>query len=484
MVNEKDVPENLGWNINVRDGTKQVVAVPELRLVDKAWLQLKSVVGGLILKVWRFLVKAWNLGVAEPKKIIHAMKVGLALTIVSLCYYLRSMYEGVGGNAMWAVMTVVVVFESSVGATLYKSINRVAATSLAGSLGLGVHWISYKSGEKFEPIIIGISVFFLASAATFSRFISSVKSRFDYGAVIFILTFTLVSVSGYRVNEISELAFQRLLTIFIGTSFCILISIFFYPTWAGAELHRLIYQNLEKLADSLDGYVIGYFDDNGNVAEDSNHNKAIKGYKYVLDSKATEDNLANFARWEPAHGGFNFYHPWKQYLKIGASLRSSAYCIEALRGCMDSESQAPGIWYLKKHVSNACKTMNKSSSDILRELAITVKTMTKSSKMGLLVQEMNTAVQKLQISLKSLPSCLIAPTSEETADEAPFRKTCITPLVEVIPLTTFVSLLIENAARINGIVDAVNELAIMVDMKHGSSKKTNTVITLPQIPKP
>lgn len=92
-----------------------------------------------------------------------------------------------------------------------------------------------------------------ASAATFSRFISSVKSRFDYGAVIFILTFTLVSVSGYRVNEISELAFQRLLTIFIGTSFCILISIFFYPTWAGAELHRLIYQNLEKLADSLDG---------------------------------------------------------------------------------------------------------------------------------------------------------------------------------------------------------------------------------------
>lgn len=146
--------------------------------------------------------------------------------------------------------------------------------------------------------------------------------------------------------------------------------------------------------------------------------------------------------------------------------------------------QAPGIWYLKKHVSNACKTMNKSSSDILRELAITVKTMTKSSKMGLLVQEMNTAVQKLQISLKSIPSCLIAPTSEETADEAPFRKTCITPLVEVIPLTTFVSLLIENAARINGIVDAVNELAVMVDMKHGSSKKTNTVTTLPQIPKP
>ncbi|XP_062001395.1 aluminum-activated malate transporter 10-like [Rosa rugosa] len=472
MVNEKDVPENLEWSINVADGTKKVVAVPELRLVNNVWLGSKSVVGGLIFKVWRFLVKAWNLGVAEPKKVIHAVKVGLALTIVSLCYYIRSLYEGVGGNAMWAVMTVVVVFESSVGATLYKSINRVTATFLAGSLGLGVHWISYKAGEKFEPIIIGISVFFLASAATFSRFIPSVKSRFDYGALIFILTFSLVSVSGYRVDGISELAFQRLSTIFIGTSFCILISILFYPTWAGAELHRLIYRNLEKLADSLDGYVIEYLD-NEAVAEDSNHNKAIKGYKYVLDSKAAEDNLAKFARWEPAHGCFNFQHPWKQYLKIGASIRSSAYCIEALSGCMDSEIQAPGIGYLKKHVSNACTTMNNSSSDILRELAITLKTMTKSSQMGSLVREMNIAVQQLQISLGSIPNCLIAPTSEDTTYE-PFRKTCITPLVEVIPLTTFVSLLIENAARISGIVDAVNELAGMVDMKHGNSKAKPT----------
>ncbi|KAH0980100.1 hypothetical protein GBA52_007277 [Prunus armeniaca] len=398
MVNEKDVSGNLHWMINVPDGTTNVL-VPESGIVDKVWLELK----------------------------------GLALSIVSIFYYMRSLYESVGGNAMWAVMTVVVVFESTVGATLYKSINRAAGTFLAGSLGLGVHWIAYKSGEKFEPIIIGISVFFFTSAATFSRFIPSVKSQFDYGALIFILTFSLVSVSGYRVGELSELAYDRLSTIGIGTSFCILISMLFYPTWAGDELHRLIYRNLEKLADSLDGHVLEYFKDNEAVTEDNCPTKEIKGYKCVLDSKATEDN------WTPA-----------------------------------------GIGQLKKHLSNACKTTNKYSSGILRELAKTIKTMTKSSDMGSLVWEMNNAVQELQNSLKSVPIGLIAPTPEDTDDGR--GESFITPVVEVLPVTTLASLLIENAARINGIVDAVNELAGQVDMKPAPQENSKQYKPSPDTP--
>ncbi|CAB4300684.1 unnamed protein product [Prunus armeniaca] len=69
----------------------------------------------------------------------------------------------------------------------------------------------------------------------------------------------------------------------------------FYPTWAGDELHRLIYRNLEKLADSLDGHVLEYFKDNEAVTEDNCPTKEIKGYKCVLDSKATEDNWVNIA---------------------------------------------------------------------------------------------------------------------------------------------------------------------------------------------
>ena len=118
--------------------------------------------------------------------------------------------------------------------------------------------------EKFLPHILlpkivthmYISlVLFAASAATFSRFIPSVKTQFDYGAMIFILTFSIVAFSGYRYHayELFVMASQRFSTIAVGISLCIIISMLFCPIWAGSELHNLIVRNLEKLADSLEG---------------------------------------------------------------------------------------------------------------------------------------------------------------------------------------------------------------------------------------
>lgn len=79
------------------------------------------------------------------------------------------------------------------------------------------------------------------------------KARFDYGAMIFILTFSLVTVSGYRVDKLFDMAHQRISTIIIGTSLCIFVTMFICPIWAGEELHILISRNMDKLANSLDG---------------------------------------------------------------------------------------------------------------------------------------------------------------------------------------------------------------------------------------
>lgn len=59
--------------------------------------------------------EAKNLGKDDPRRIIHAFKVGIAIAGVSLLYYFDFFYDGFGVNAMWAVMTVVVLFEFSVG---------------------------------------------------------------------------------------------------------------------------------------------------------------------------------------------------------------------------------------------------------------------------------------------------------------------------------------------------------------------------------
>lgn len=51
----------------------------------------------------------------DMRKLIHSIKVGVSLVLVSFLYLLNPLYEQVGDNAMWAIMTVVVVFEFFAG---------------------------------------------------------------------------------------------------------------------------------------------------------------------------------------------------------------------------------------------------------------------------------------------------------------------------------------------------------------------------------
>lgn len=118
MVKENEVSAaSLEWRVNMPSGSSQIL-VPESRQTCR----LLSLVMGFVSNITKFLDKAWNLAVNEPKKVIHCLKVGLALSIVSLFYYMRPLYDGVGGNAMWAVMTVVVVFEYTVGEYSYVTL--------------------------------------------------------------------------------------------------------------------------------------------------------------------------------------------------------------------------------------------------------------------------------------------------------------------------------------------------------------------------
>jgi uncharacterized membrane protein YccC len=52
----------------------------------------------------------------DPRRVAHSLKVGLALTLVSVVYYVTPLFDGLGGgSAMWAVLTVVIVMEFTVG---------------------------------------------------------------------------------------------------------------------------------------------------------------------------------------------------------------------------------------------------------------------------------------------------------------------------------------------------------------------------------
>lgn len=100
-------------------------------------------------------------------------------------------------------------------------------------------------------------------------------------------------------------------------------------------------------------------------------------------------------------------------------------------------------------------------SQVLKELAATVKTTRKSSITDQLVGEMNFAVQELQNALKSLPNQLL---QIDAKGEQTIKQFTV-PLMEILPVATAISLLIEIALRIEGIVDAVDELADLAEFK-------------------
>lgn len=312
----------------------------------------------------------------DPRKVIHALKVGLALTFISCFYYFQPVYEGFGGSAIWAVMTVVVMFEFTVGETLGKGLNRMLATLVAGMLGLGAHHLATLSGDSGEPVLLSIFVFLIAMTFTFMRFIPRLKARYDYGLSIFILTFSLVAVSAYREAAPLTIAHQRLSTIVIGCSTALFVCVFVSPVWIGEDLKNLIADNTEKLGDFLEGFGDEYFETASSVKEGKSNKSdkpVLNDYQSVLTSKSKEATMANFARWEPPHGRFGLGHPWKQYLKVGNLTRECAYKIEALQRFLASEIQTERE--LRVTIQEPCMSISMECGNCLKKLSSSIRSM-------------------------------------------------------------------------------------------------------------
>lgn len=81
----------------------------------RAWGWVKALPGNFKSKVTKVAKNTVKLGKNDPRRVIHSLKVAMALTLVSLLYYWRALYDGLGVAGMWAILTVVVVFEFTVG---------------------------------------------------------------------------------------------------------------------------------------------------------------------------------------------------------------------------------------------------------------------------------------------------------------------------------------------------------------------------------
>ncbi|KAJ9178450.1 hypothetical protein P3X46_010330 [Hevea brasiliensis] len=387
--------------------------------------------------------EAKKLGRDDPRRITHSLKAGLSLVLVSLFYHVDPLYSSFGDNTTWAVMTAVVIFEFSVGATLGKSVNRILATLGAGTLSLGVHGLANLFGNTGEPIVIDIFVFAVAAMVTFARFFPRFKARCDYGLLIFILTFSLLSVSSHREDKMVKMALERLSTIALGCCTTILVSICICPVWIGEDLHNLIALNIEKLENFLQGFGGEYC---GVYQEGlpSNDRSFLQGYKSVLNSQSSEENMANLARWEPAHGRFRFFHPWKQYLKIGSLTRLCAIKIDVLNNYLNPQIQTP--LEIRSEIKEQCMTISLECGKALKESSASIRRMIRADTAHLHIGNSKAAAENLKILFKT--------GLWKEAD-----------LLEIAPATTVASLLLEVVLCTERIVDAVQELASLAGFK-------------------
>ncbi|KAL0371324.1 UNVERIFIED_CONTAM: Aluminum-activated malate transporter 2 [Sesamum angustifolium] len=329
----------------------------------------------------------------DTRRVIHSMKLGLALVFVSLVYLINSMFKQVGENAMWAIMTVVVVFEFHAGC-------------LAAILGDEIGGIG-------KPIIIAFSLFLFGAVSTYCRLIPKMKKRYDYGFMIFILTFSLVAVSGVRAEKVLETARDRLANIGIGFAVSVFVSLLICPFWASNELHFSTASKFDKLAN------------------------CIQGKFFRL--------MANNAKWEPWHGKFGFYYPWEQYLVVGEHLRELAATLLSLKACLHSPKQPPAM--KRQMLKEPCESFALSVGWALRELGESIENM-----------ELCPSKVSLTPKLESVASRLMNP---------PFSS-CKMEVVETdenLAITSFNFLLLEIVEKVEMLAKKVEELGEVANFR-------------------
>ncbi|KAI8545583.1 hypothetical protein RHMOL_Rhmol07G0050800 [Rhododendron molle] len=346
------------------------------------WVERARKIGNAVAKEGR----------EDPRKVVHSVKVGMAVTVASMVYLLEPLFHGMGrNNSLWAVLTVILILEFTAGATFYKGINRGIGTLAALSFALLIEIVARHAGHIGCAISIGFSVF-LTDLLSYKGI-----TDFPHHARNQILMNTLHVLEGMGESSPMYLHYCHWMWHMHITSLLIL------PNWSGEDLHSSIISKFEDLAKVIEACVEEYFQvpDTKDASKSSKSTALEKSYEEIFQCNSTEESLATFASWEPRHS--RYCYPWKQYVHLGTVLRRLAYTAFALHGCLGSHVQAPQT--VRALFKEPCEHVAKEIVKVLSELAETIKKHQHFS--AHISDHLHEALEELDASIKTQPQLFL-----------------------------------------------------------------------------
>ncbi|CAH9141411.1 unnamed protein product [Cuscuta epithymum] len=396
--------------------------------------------------------KGWIFRVADfykedTKRVFFPLKVGLAVLLVSLITLFQAPYQLFGDSSIWSIVTVVMIFEYNVGATLNRGLNRALGSMIAVGLAIAISEIAVRSGHISEPMLIGTAIFLVATITSLMKLWPPLVP-YEYGFRVTLFTFCLIIVSGYRTESAIKFSVDRIYSIVIGTIIAVLVNVLVCPVWAGELLHKELVSSFNIVADSLEECVRKYLEEDDGRPSYLKFRDEPAAYLKTRVALSSPEKIESLAP-------YSVRTTFRKEI-----LEAATYAIEVVRvlgkDISDMQQSFKGCHLAMVHTST--KRLQKAIENHIYLLIISSK-------------------QDQQISQTSLSDL------DELSEQPCHRiyswlsRDNLDPQMETLEsdatmsVTTFASLLIQLIARLDHLVDAVDKLSEMAKFKPEALKE-------------
>ncbi len=182
--------------------------------------------------------RAFSAAGARQAELRHAVRVSVAVGVAFAVSSLLHLPQG-----YWAVFTAVIVVQTSIGATITASVERLMGTVVGGAVGVGAAYLKAQTVLE-EGLILSGAIALLAFAA-------AVRPSLRVAPI----TAAIVLVGGSSAHMPPLMAaLWRVGEIFIGSAIGLAATVLIFPAPARKAVVARVAQTIGQLADLLDLY--------------------------------------------------------------------------------------------------------------------------------------------------------------------------------------------------------------------------------------